>query len=134
MRLERYVKDILIELHTLQQIVDTQVLPASYAYMGQLAGAAGQGATAGINMQPIVDAANAVSKLIATLQKKRAELAKVTAKAEHMHDDLAAQGVYLTSTACDTMAEVREASDALELAIADDQWPLPRYREMLFPV
>jgi glutamine synthetase len=85
-------------------------------------------------MQPIVDAANAVSKLIATLQKKRAELAKVTAKAEHMHDDLAAQGVYLTSTACDTMADVRDASDALELAIADDQWPLPRYREMLFPV
>ena len=32
------------------------------------------------------------------------------------------------------MAEVREASDALELSIADDQWPLPRYREMLFPV
>jgi glutamine synthetase len=133
-RLERYVKDILIELHTLQQIVDTQVLPASYAYLGQLAGAAGQGAAAGINMQPIVDAANATSKLVATLQKKRAELAKVTAKAEHLHDDLAAQGVYLTTTACDTMAEVREASDALELAIADEMWPLPRYREMLFPV
>jgi glutamine synthetase len=133
-RLERYVKDILIELHTLQQIVDTQVLPAAYAYLGQLAGAAGQGASAGINMQPIINAANATSKLVTTLQTKRAELAKVTAKAEHLHDDLAAQGVYLTTTACDTMAEVREASDALELSIADDQWPLPRYREMLFPV
>jgi glutamine synthetase len=32
------------------------------------------------------------------------------------------------------MAEVREASDALELSIADEHWPLPRYREMLFPV
>jgi len=133
-RLERYVKDILIELHTLQQLVDTQVLPASYAYLGQLAGAAGQGASAGINMQPIVDAANATSKLVSALQQKRTELAKVTAKAEHMHDDLAAQAVYLTTTGCETMAEVRDASDALELAIADDQWPLPRYREMLFPV
>ena len=133
-RLERYVKDILIELHTLQQMVDTQVLPAAYAYLGQLAGAAGQGAAAGINMQPVVDAANATSKLVTTLQQKRAELAKAIAKGEHMHDDLAAQGQFLTSTACDLMAEVREASDALELSIADEQWPLPRYREMLFPV
>ena len=35
-RLERYIKDILIELHTLQQMVDTQVLPAAYAYLAQL--------------------------------------------------------------------------------------------------
>ena len=133
-RLERYIKDILIELHTLQEIVDTQLLPASYAYVGQIAGAAGQGAAAGINVQPLVDAANATSKLIATLQKKRAELAKVTAKAEHMHDDAAAQATYLTTTGCDTMAEVREAADALELNVGDEFWPLPRYREMLFPV
>jgi glutamine synthetase len=32
------------------------------------------------------------------------------------------------------MAAVRAASDALELKIDDDLWPLPKYREMLFPV
>jgi len=133
-RLERYIKDMLIERHTLQQMVDTQVLPAAYGYIGSLAGTAGQGAAAGINMQPIVDAANAASKLVATLQKKRAELAKVIAKAEHMHDDAAAQAQYITSTGAEIMAEVREASDALEMSIGDEHWPLPRYREMLFPV
>ena len=133
-RLERYVKDILIELHTIQQMIDTQVLPAAYAYLGTLAASAGQGAAAGINMQPIVDAANSVSKLVATLQKKRAELAKVITKAEHMHDDLGGQAGYLTTTGCETMAEVRDAADAIELAIGDEYWPLPRYREMLFPV
>lgn len=133
-RLERYIKDMLIELHTLQQMIDTQVLPAAYGYIGSLAGTAGQGAAAGINMQPIVDAANAASKLVATLQKKRAELAKVIAKAEHMHDDAAAQAQYITSTGAEIMAEVREAADALEMSIGDEHWPLPRYREMLFPV
>ena len=133
-RLERYVKDILIELHTLQQIVDTQVLPATYAYVGQIAQAAGQGAAAGINMQPLVDAANATTKMVATLQKKRTELAKVIAKAEGLHDDLDAQGAFLTSTGCSTMSEVRDAADALELSIGDEFWPVPRYREMLFPV
>jgi glutamine synthetase len=32
------------------------------------------------------------------------------------------------------MAEVRKVCDALELCVADDCWPLPKYREMLFPV
>ncbi len=133
-RLERYVKDILIELHTMQQMVDTQLLPASYAFLGQLTASAGHGASAGIIVQPLIDAGNGVSKLVTALQKKRAELAKVIAKAEHMHDNLAAQAQYITTTACDTMAEVREAADALELIVGDEFWPLPRYREMLFPV
>jgi glutamine synthetase len=32
------------------------------------------------------------------------------------------------------MAETRAASDALEVSIDDALWPLPKYREMLFPV
>ena len=133
-RLERYVKDIQIEQHTLLQMVDTQILPAAYAYVGQIAQAAGQGASAGINMQPLVDAANATTKLITTLQKKRAEFAKVITKGEGMHDELVAQGAFLTSTGCDAMQEVRDAVDALELVVGDEYWPVPRYREMLFPV
>ncbi len=133
-RLERYSKDILIELHTIQEMIDTQILPACYEYVGSIASAAGHGKTAGINMQPLVDAANATSKLVATLQKKRAELAKVIAKAEALHDDPATQATYLTSTGCDTMGDVRDAADALELVVGDEYWPLPRYREMLFPV
>jgi glutamine synthetase len=32
------------------------------------------------------------------------------------------------------MADVRESSDALELVVSDELWPLPKYREMVFPV
>jgi glutamine synthetase len=32
------------------------------------------------------------------------------------------------------MAAVRSAADALEGMVDDDCWPLPKYREMLFPV
>jgi len=32
------------------------------------------------------------------------------------------------------MAELRASCDAMELMVPDDQWPLPKYREMLFPV
>jgi glutamine synthetase type III len=29
---------------------------------------------------------------------------------------------------------VRNCCDAIEVSVADEQWPLPKYREMLFPV
>ncbi len=118
----------------MQEIIDTQVLPASYAFLGQLTQSAGNGASAGINVQPLIDAANGVSKQVSMLQKRRADLAKAIEKAEHMHDDLDGQAHFLTSTGCEKMAEAREAADALELSIGDEFWPLPRYREMLFPV
>src|SRR3954470_23570653 len=41
-RLERYIKDMLIELHTLREMVDTMVLPAAFDYLGQLADSAAQ--------------------------------------------------------------------------------------------
>jgi len=41
---------------------------------------------------------------------------------------------FLTADGAGAMAAVRESSDALELTIGDEHWPLPRYREMLFPV
>jgi len=133
-RLERYIKDMLIELHTLREMVDTLVLPAGFEYSGKLAAAAAQAKSAGIKVIPQVEAANAIGGLIASLQTHRAALGKVIDKAEGMHDDLEGQAKLLTSAGADTMAEVRKCCDAIELAIADEAWPLPKYREMLFPV
>src|SRR5918992_1547472 len=59
-RLERYIKDIQIELHTLREIVDTMVLPAAYEYAGQLGQAAANAKSAGIKVVPQVDAANRI--------------------------------------------------------------------------
>jgi glutamine synthetase len=133
-RLERYIKDMLIELHTLREMVDTFVLPAAFEYAGSLANAAAQAKSAGIKVIPQVEAANALGTLIANLQNQRAALGKVLDKAESMHDDVVKQAELLTSAGADTMAEVRSCCDAIELSIADECWPLPKYREMLFPV
>jgi glutamine synthetase len=44
------------------------------------------------------------------------------------------QATLLTTQGADRMADVRESSDALELVVSDELWPLPKYREMVFPV
>jgi glutamine synthetase len=133
-RLERYIKDMLIEMHTLREIVDTMVLPAAFSYAGELAESAAQAKSAGIKVIPQVAAANDLGALITDLQKHRAAMGKVLDKAEAMHDDLEKQAQLLTSAGADAMAEVRKCCDAIELAVSDDCWPLPKYREMLFPV
>src|SRR5687767_9756506 len=133
-RIERYVKDLLIEMHTQQQIVDTMVLPAAYAYSGTLASSAAQAKAAGISPIPQVGAANRVGALIVELEDARTRLVKVIARAESMHDDPDKQASLLTGDGKEAMATVREHCDALELIVGDDLWPLPKYREMLFPV
>jgi glutamine synthetase len=133
-RLERYIKDLLIELHMLREIVDTLVLPAAFSYFGSLAESAAQAKAAKISVVPHVEVANAIGKLIKELQKNRAALEKVITKAESMHEDLAECAELLTHQGADAMAAVRAGCDALETAVDDDCWPLPKYREMLFPV
>ncbi|HET9683407.1 MAG TPA: glutamine synthetase III [Gemmatimonadaceae bacterium] len=133
-RVERYVKDMLIEMHTLKEMVDTLVLPASYAYAGSLSAAAAQASQAGIKVIPQVEAANEVGRMIESLRDNQRELQSVLDKAEGMHDDLPKQAKLLTSKGADAMAAVRSCCDALELKVADELWPLPKYREMLFPV
>ncbi|MFI5227466.1 MAG: glutamine synthetase III [Gemmatimonadales bacterium] len=133
-RLERYVKDMLIELHTMREIVDTLVVPAAFDYAGSLADSAAQAKAAGIKATAQVEAANALNAMSADLLKHRVAMGKAIDRAEAMHDDLVKQAELLTSAGADTMAEVRKCCDSLETTVRDDCWPLPKYREMLFPM
>jgi glutamine synthetase len=133
-RVERYVKDMLIELYTLREMVDTMVIPAAYTYLNQLTEAAAQAKSAGIAVVPQVATANQVGELVQELQEHRDDLTDIIARVEAKHDDPSGQAEMLTTEGADTMAEVRKSCDALELMVSDDCWPLPKYREMLFPV
>ena len=133
-RLERYVKDMLIEAHTLKEMIDTQVLPAAFTYSSELVTAAAQAKTAGVKVVPQIAAANDLGAKIETLQERRDALVALIDQAEGMHDALEKQAELLTGKTADAMAAVRQASDILELSVSDARWPLPKYREMLFPV
>ncbi|HTE45448.1 MAG TPA: glutamine synthetase type III, partial [Gemmatimonadaceae bacterium] len=133
-RLERYVKDMLIELHTLREMVDTIVLPGAFEYSGSLTAAAAQAKSAGIKNIPQIEAANTLGAMILELQKQRAVLGKAIDKAEGMHEDVVKQAQLLTAEGANAMAAVRACCDELEVTVSDDCWALPKYREMLFAV
>jgi glutamine synthetase len=131
-RLERYVKDMLIEAHTTRELLDTMVLPAGHRYSAILARAAADAKAAGIAPAEQVAALKELNALLATVRQKRNALDKAITKAESMHATPAEQATYCTETIAQALLAAREASDTLESAVDDQFWPLPKYREMLF--
>ena len=133
-RVERYSKDLLIELNTLCEIVNTAVLPAAFEYLSKLTESAANAKAAGITPIPQARAASIVGKLTDDLMNERDALAAIVERAEGMHDDPAQQAQLLTSEGAGALERVRKCCDALEHRVPDALWPLPKYREMLFPV
>ncbi len=133
LELERYIKDLEIEIAALKEIALTAVLPAAFKHQAQIAGSVAALAAAGITGDSLsVQQAEVQSfaALIATLKSAISLLDHAVEKAEAGSEEKKASAfAYEVS---DAMAAVREACDKLELAIDDGLWPLPKYREMLF--
>jgi glutamine synthetase len=58
--------------------------------------------------------------------------ALVHATEHHATGDVLAHAKYSRDTIIPAMNAVRVLGDKLETMVADDLWPLPTYREMLF--
>jgi glutamine synthetase len=129
-RVERYIKNILIETDTLKSMVETQILPAAYAYHGALAQAVVSAKAAGVGA-PQSETLSKLTGLITTLQTKRTALETWTTKVEAIGSE-EEKAKALSLGVSEAMAEVRSICDELESIVADDYWPMPKYREMLF--
>jgi glutamine synthetase len=129
-RVERYVKNLLIEAETLRAMVDTQVYPASLAFHSTLSQGVASSKAAGL-AAPGAEIAGKLATLLGTLQTKRAALEQAFHKVETLtsEDDKAS---HLCLQVAPLMADTRTVCDELEAIVADDYWPLPKYREMLF--
>jgi glutamine synthetase len=120
---EKYVKVQNIEANATLDIAKTMVLPAAARYLAQLMSA---GTSKGISA--VFDATAATTdKLVDAIhalehaQHAAHEAGDVRAEAKAFHDKVVP-----------AQDAVREAADALEVLVADDLWPLPKYRELLF--
>lgn len=126
--LERYGKEIATEGKLALSIAQTTILPAAYRYQGELATIASAMISAGkkadtSTLDRLMSLTGKLEKGIEKLAKELAHEAKgdVLAHARHYRDGV-----------IPAMLEVREVADEMETIIADDTWPLPTYREMLF--
>jgi len=129
-RTERYVKNMLIEIDTLKTMADTQILPACYSYHGMLAQSVSSAKSAGVTA-PQTASLTKLTELITAFQTKRAKLDSVVHAAEGKSAEDEKAKLLATDVAT-AMVDLRTTCDELESIVADDYWPLPKYREMLF--
>lgn len=129
-RLERYLKNGMIEAETLRSIVDTHILPAGFAYHSLLA--QGVQLSQGLGMKaPQLELMKRTATLLEGLQAKRVQLESALQKIES-DDSEESKAKLFSRDVSELMEEIRSDCDGLESLVADDFWPLPKYREILF--
>jgi glutamine synthetase len=124
-RLERYVKDVDIEVECLENLVSGHVLPAGYKQLALLTSAGGA-KTARSALDRTSAAVDELSTRVAELQSAAEKAGKIGDLEKHAHA--------LAEEVVPAMVAVREVSDRLEETVADEFWTLPKYSEMLFLV
>jgi glutamine synthetase len=124
-RVERYIKDLDIEVEALKNIVSGHVYPAAYRQLALL-NQAGPG-------KSVKASAEKVDTAVESLTSRMADLQAAVEKAAG-HGDVEKHARHLADKVLPAMAAVREICDKLEEAVADEFWTLPKYREMLFLV
>jgi glutamine synthetase len=124
-RLERYIKDVEIEVEAMRALVSGHVLPAAYRQLALLA-QAGPSKAAQESRQRVEAAVEALHQRLTDLNgtaERTAGEGSLTRRAEMMAQEVVPG-----------MASVREVCDRIEEMVADEFWSLPKYAEMLFIV
>ena len=121
---EQYIEKVKVEVKTGLRMAKTMILPAAIRYQTELADNVVSLKEAGINAD--ASTLETISGLVKGLQSAVADLDAKLEKEDDSH------GKYSCEVLLPALLEVREAADALELVVADDEWPLPSYQEMLF--
>jgi glutamine synthetase len=127
---ENYVKTVNIEGRLMSMMAKTMILPAALRYQGEVASAVNATKAAGADNSAQVELLKSLTATISDFQKATASLDR--ALAHHANGDLHGHATYFRDSVLPAMAEVRTFGDKLETMVADDLWPLPSYREMLF--
>ena len=132
--LEKYIKDLEIEVKCLNNICLNQVIPAAVAYQKALAKAIiatkevlGNAAVVSAETEILKKVVDLVNNIYSV---NKEILAKVEA-ANAVHDE-AKKADTLCSKVKPKMDELREYVDELENLVDDELWPLPKFWEMLF--
>ncbi len=128
-RLERYNTTLMIEAATLVSMARTVILPAALRYQHEVAEAIAATEAAGRQCEHETQLLDEIVALVSELREGISNLEKCLA---HEHKSVESHGAAIRDEVVPTMATLRASCDRLEMIVADDLWPLPTYREMLF--
>jgi glutamine synthetase len=121
---ERYVKVQDIEASCALDIARTMILPAAVTYLGRLAAASSSSRGVAAVQERVAALADGLVEAISALEHAQ--------HAAHEATSVQEEARAFVDVVIPAQQALRAVADELETVVADDLWPLPKYRELLF--
>jgi glutamine synthetase len=131
---DRYIKDLEIEVKCLNTLCTSQIIPAAVVYQKKLADAINSTRQALGNAASVtaeIELLKKITDLINSIHATNKEIQVKIEAANALHDEQK-KAEMLSAKVKPMMEELREYADALEILVDDDIWPVPKFWEMLF--
>ena len=126
----QYLTTINIESDTTESMAKTMIYPAAVRYMNELAEGVERVDRIGLDNSGSKAMLRKVNSGINNLDEALEELRQAVLAADE--GSAIEHATHVKDEVIPAMTKIRDAVDFLERYVADDYWPLPIYREMLF--
>jgi glutamine synthetase len=131
-RLEGYIKRVQIEARVMGDLAMNHIIPTAINYQSKLINNANGLKGLGVDNKAVVQTIKEISEHIDTIKKGVRAMVEERKRVNKITDTHKRAIAY-----CDDIKEkyfetIREAVDDLELLVDNEDWPLVKYREMLF--
>lgn len=131
-KLEGYIKKVQIEARIMCDLAINHIVPTATTYQNKLIQNANGLKGLGIDNTGVVDIIKEISAHIDTIEQNVNKMTEERKRANKLTDTNERAMAY-----CDDIKEkyfdkIRKAVDKLELLVDDEDWPLVKYRELLF--
>jgi glutamine synthetase len=134
-KVERYIKDVEIEVELLKELIKVYVLPAAYKQQTLLADSVSalksilgdEADTLSVQIGELRSIAKTIAKLhhqLESFEKLSHEVAGI--------EEVGEKATRMAYEVLPAMGEIRATADHIEETVSDEFWLLPKYREMLF--
>ena len=125
--LENYIKTIQVEGLTALKMAKSQIYPAVCDYLSKVSSEVIAAKEAGLDVDFLVDDANALAKLVKTMKEQMTTLETNIAAAQASEEEIFEQAVAWRDDVFAMMQALRETVDA-------EYWPMPTYLDLLFGI
>ena len=131
--IENYIKKIQIESRVVGDLAINHIVSTSLKYQTQLVDNVRGQKEIGIDPQyyaPTIEIIKKISIYTAKINNLVDEMTEARKEANNVEDTAERARLYSTKVK-NYLEEIRYCVDKLELIVDDDEWPLPKYRELL---
>jgi glutamine synthetase len=131
-RLENYIKRVQIESRVIGDLALNHIVPTAIAYQTKLIENATGLKNLGVDNATTVDMIKQISKHIDTIKNGVHDMVEARKKANKIEDTHKRADAYCQEVKEKYFDLIRDAVDRLELLVDNEDWPLVKYRELLF--